>query len=286
MTEVRKLSATGLDDYVRAIIKNDDNALEMRKSLIEATAKNLDFIDYIAKNVGYHGTIDLSIDANLKLNEQQFRAPTEQDERALADINIKCTSNLATSPDYWGSVSLWLIENDSIKSNFLAGNPNDTNKKQLKGGYKIDHALRVEKYDDLARYILRSFMGHAKIRNTGVRDFYQFCPVSRAWWRTKLSDNASKLNGLESSIIHRQLTNHRGVWNHISEKGASKLTVISDVKIFSGLTHYLVSENITSEKDCKQITEFIGAQTTWRTLGAFPPAEILDVIKTHRTVSA
>lgn len=179
-----------------------------------------------------------------------------------------------------------LIEAGIINSSFLAGKPNHSSKKKSKGAYRIDHALQTEEYSDLSRYILRSFMGHAKIRNTGVRDFFQFCPVSRAWWRAKLSEKASNLNDLDSSSIHKQLTNNKGVWDHISEKGASKLTVISDIKIFSGLTHYLVLEKITDEKECKKITAFIGALTTWRTLGAFSATEISNVIKAYKMVSA
>jgi len=39
MIKVQKLSTTKLDDYVRAIIRDNETAKEMRKTLIEATKK-------------------------------------------------------------------------------------------------------------------------------------------------------------------------------------------------------------------------------------------------------
>ena len=86
---------------------------------------------------------------------------------------------------------------------------------------------------------------------------------------------------IKRADVHQKLTN-KGIWHHLSERGVSKLTIISDVNIFSGLTHYLVSKDIVSQKDCEQITAFLGAQTTWRILGAFEPIQISSIISSYR----
>jgi len=277
MTKIKKLSSDGLDNFVKKIIRGDDSSNDLRKMLVEATSRNEKFITFLADNIGFDGVLDANINDDFTFNEQQYRSPAEDEEKKLADININCTACTATSPDYWGSLTLGLIESGAIKSRYLAAQPNDSKNKNLTGGYRIDHALKTGKHDDLSRFILRSFTGHERIRNTGYRDYYQFCPISRAWWRHKLSEESANLNGLERHAVHKALTN-KGIWYHLSEKGVSKLTVISDIKIFSGLTHFLVSNNVKSQKECAQITAFLGAQTTWRALGAFDPVEISSSI--------
>lgn len=281
MTKVKKLCEVGLDSFVRKIIKGNDPSRELRKRLVEVTSRNDQFINFISDNIGFNGVIDIDLTGHHKFNEQQFRSPSENEEKAIYNLNMDCTPLQATCPDYWGSITLGLIEKGVIKSRFLAAQPNDSKKRQLTGGYRIDHALKTGNFDDLSRFILRSFMGHEKIRNTGYRDYYQFCPVSRAWWRTRLAQTASRLNGFKRADVHQKLTN-KGIWHHLSERGVSKLTVISDVNIFSGLTHYLVSKDIVSQKDCEQITAFLGAQTTWRILGAFEPIQISSIISSYR----
>lgn len=282
MIDARKLSDTGLEQYIRTIIKGDEKSTELRKSLVESTARNNSFVEHVSENIGFEGSISLSLDENLRFNEQQFRSPTEAEEKILANINANCTPFTAVSPEYWGSVTLALIEAGVINSRFLAAKPNDKRKNKLTGGYRIDHAIKTEKCDELSRFILRSFLGHEKIRNTGYRDYYQFCPVSRAWWRNRLSEMSAQRNGLKAPEIHKQLTAHKGIWYHLSEKGVSKLTVISDVNIFSGITHNLVKNRISSQKECETITSFLGAQTTWRALGAFYPTEISEIIDDFR----
>ena len=279
MTKFDKLSDTGLDKFLRNILNfQKENTKETRRELIEATATDERFIDYVAEKIGFDGEIDLSLDRIEKMSERQFRAPSQQDEQFLAEAYSGCNCLYATQAEYWGSVTLALIKTGIIKSRFLAAQSNDTGKKTNEGSYRIDYALKKGDYDDLTRFILRSFTGHPKIRSTGVRDFYQHCPVSRAYWRNKLSIEAAFRNGVERKAIHKQLTDNKGIWAHLSEKGVSKLTVISDVNIFSGLTHYLVSQNITRQKECEKITAFLGAQTTWRALGCFKPAEISGII--------
>ena len=286
LTDVKKLCPKGMEDFIKRVIRGDERSSQLRKKLVAATSRDIDFLKLIEEEIGFEGTISVCLLDFPPLTEQQFRAPTEEEEKFLATIGKDCTPYLAISPSYWGSINLALITTGKIKPWYLAAQPNDTNKRRLSGRYRIDYALKkdgFEAIDSLSRYILRSFTAHSKLRNTGVRDYYQFCPVSRAWWRHRLAATAAALNGISEIEIHRCLTN-KGIWYHISERGVSKLTVISDINIFSGLTQHLVSNKISSQKECEKITAFLGAQSTWRSLGAFTPNEVSSLISEHRAV--
>ena len=95
-----------------------------------------------SEHIGFVGTVSALIKTDLKLNEQQFRSPTAYEEGLLARVNIECTPTQATSPDYWGSITLALIENNIIKSRYLAAKPNHNKAKKQTGGYQIDHAKK------------------------------------------------------------------------------------------------------------------------------------------------
>ena len=282
MGKFKLLSGVGMNKYVRQIAKNDDHSRQLRKDLISSTMRNDSFISHVETHIGFddaEGNVDLS--ANSKFNEQQYRSATDKDERLIAKSIGQNSAYWATSAEYWGGLTIALIQAGLIQSHYLASKPNDAHNDKNKGKYRIDSALKANKYDDLPRYILRSFCGHSRLRDTGNRDYFQFCPVSRAWWRCRLAEISSDRSGIDSDSIHKTLIN-KGLWNHLSEKGVSKLTVISDLNIFSGLVHFLISKGIVSEKECKEITGYIGAQSTWRELGAFSATDVSALITDGR----
>ena len=283
MNTFKLLSQKGVNKYIRQIIKKDEPSKLLRKELIESSKNSKKFVEYVKSHIGFDNDEEreFRLDKRLKFNEQQYRSATNAEENVIADSIMDCTAYLATSPEYWGGLTVALIESGLIHSYYLASQPNDSRKERLKGKYRIDSALKSEKYDELSRYILRSFCGHPKLRGTGHRDYLQFCPVSRAWWRHRLAEMSSCRNGIDSSTIHKTLIN-KALWNHLSERGVSKLTVISDVNIFSGLVHFLVSNKVASDRECKAITGYIGAQSTWRELGAFTATEVSHLITSHR----
>ena len=283
MGKFKLLSGKRINDYIRKIARNDEASTQLRRELVESTKRDSDFISYVKTHIGFDDdqTRDIRLDPKLKFTEQQYRSASFDDEMVISSSIRDCSAYLATTPEYWGGLTIALIESGLIHAHYLASKPNDSRNERNRGKYRIDAALKANKYDDLPRYILRSFCGHPRLRDTGYRDYFQFCPVSRAWWRCRLADVSSGRNGIESSVIHKTLIN-KGVWNHLSEKGVSKLTVISDVNIFSGMVHFFVSKNVASEKECKEITGYIGAQSTWRELGAYSAADVSHLISEHR----
>ena len=283
MSKFRQLSEEGLTNYIRKISGDDDDAKELRKELIEATKRSSAFVAHVKKHIGFDDDkkMDVRLGKGLKFNEQQYRSATDSEESVIAQSIGECSAHLATNAEYWGGLTIAMIDAGLIQSHYLASKPNDTHNAKNKGKHRIDSALRKKQYDELPRYILRSFCGHPRLRNTAHRDYLQFCPVSRAWWRRRLAVASSSRNGIESSTIHKTLIN-RGIWNHLSERGVSKLTVISDANIFSGLVHFFVQSKVVSEKECRKITGYVGAQSTWRELGAFSAIEVSDLLTSRR----
>ena len=283
MSKFRQLSEDGLNEYIKDVSKDAKPAKQLRRELIEATRSSGAFVDHVKKNIGIDNekVMNIKLNAKSKFNEQQYRSATNDDESVIAGSIGDCSAYLATNAEYWGGLTLALIESGIIQAHYLASKPNDSHSLKNKGKYRIDSALKTKKYDELTRYILRSLCGHPRLRNTAHRDYLQFCPVSRAWWRSKLATDSAKQNGIDSSTIHQTLIN-KGLWNHLSEKGVSKLTVISDANIFSGLVHFFVQKKVVGEKECRAITGYIGAQSTWRELGAFSPREVSDLLANRR----
>ena len=285
MAQIRSLSATGLHNFIQKIFDNRGQGLALRERVITEAKNNDSFIAFIEQEIGFEddSSLRISIPEKLRFTEEQFRSATHEEEKILYEIvNPVCTRENVASACFWASLTIGLIEANVIQASFLAAKSNPKNAFANTGISKIDTALASENedYDGLSNFILRSLTGHQAFRNAGMRDLYQTCVVSKAWLRFRLSQQSSNNNALQSKEVHDQLT-HSAMWNSIAEKGVSKLTVISDENIFSGLTHFLVTRDISNKKECDRLMSHIGAQTTWRSLGAFKALEISEILSNY-----
>lgn len=196
----------------------------------------------------------------------------------------------ACEPGVWAYINLKMVENKLIDPVFFAGKD---------GARRIDEALNLKSLeerktaiDGCVRHIVRCFAGCPRIR--GIRTLYQDCAPARAWRVCRLADDATyKLAQNEQvwkethaavlSVLHES-----SVWNNLSERIVSKLTVLGDEKIRNGIVLFLTEEKKDNKKgrsrflkggDLKRLFRCIGQMCAWRALGYFESHEISDIIK-------
>ena len=104
---------------------------------------------------------------------------------------------------------------------------------------------------------------------------YNDCPPARAWWQRRIAEQAANNIERESKEI-LALFQSGPVWETLSEKMASRLTVIGDVKLRDGVIAFLLSSEERFKKE--NLLRGIGVMSAWRGLGIFSPQEIKGII--------
>lgn len=219
-----------------------------------------------------------------KYTPQSFKSPTKDEAEQIWNAWKDISPGILTSSAVWGYIVSRLIEQDRIKPYFLmlGNNGGDSDgRKEIDSALAMSDDKRNAAIDACVRAFLRRFSGLQVIR--GTKSVYQDCPIAMTWWQYYIADDAVRNIGEETPTKDEivRFLRQRHVWEILSERMASRLTVIGDRNIRDGLIlHFLPSEESgKSGKDAiNKVIKAIGIMCAWRALGYFAPAEVCKII--------
>ena len=273
----------------------DASYTELRKDLLKAKSSdyqreflsvlrsNSEFPDWIRDRVKIEPGESLPI-LEVPLTESEFKDPPKSTEEWIFDAWESISPENASRVTFWGFMSLRHIEEDRIKSCYLAANGG-----VLTGGLeRIDRILKegnAKKVDSIVRLALRRMSG---LPERGKRSVYENCPFARAWWRGYLAREICEETGAKLANVAKVLTVSQSYWVRLINLVVSKNSVLGDAKVRTSLIWALSDfindedkEHLFSEKVLERIQRLIGIRSAWQELGVFSVKELKEIMKSE-----
>jgi len=209
------------------------------------------------------------------LSEREFLDPPWSTERAVAQTWSGLPVRLAARPETWTRIHIEMIQKERIRSSYLAGSGS-----VISGKARIQIALKTnspKQIDDCVRTIFRRLGG--VIADRANRTVFLDCPLARAWWRHRYAEEAHRTFGAESiqSISAALRLVYR--WSQLIEAMVSKRTIIGDLAIRPAIVQALTQGAANSDRDMKDMLDFIGRQSTVQALGFLGPEYVFKLIE-------
>lgn len=225
---------------------------------------------------------------NIPFCEREFNDLPREQMRRMADLWPDLEKRDASDPGVWARVNFRMVAEGWIKPVFFAGGQNGGG--NATGAYRIDKALSEKDgkegkkaIDGCARRIVRSFAGCPQIR--GIRTLYQDCSPARAWWVCHLVDEAAREIARDGDAV-LCILQQKAVWENLSERIVSSLTVVGDNKIRNGIILFLTDSRDNQDDarflkgdDLKRLFRRIGQMCAWRALGYFDSDGVTKIIR-------
>ena len=274
----RKAISEKGSEFQRSILKN---ALEMNSD---------DFVDWLDHEVAENATEKLSFVGEKEMGyggepprytASEFREPPAATAATMWQAWQNMKPGVACSFAVWGYIVSRMIVANKIEAHYLI--VSKSNGTKTDGRKEIDDALRVQDKDTRNKAIdkcVRSFL----LRLSGLyversaRSVYQNCPPAKVWWQHYLTKQIAASTAQENNRVIG-LLRKPAVWEVLTEKMASRLTIIGDKNIRDGLVWYLLDNPIFCRKESMNaLIKAIGIMSAWRALGYFEPARVRDII--------
>ena len=218
-----------------------------------------------------------------KYTAQDFKQPPTIVADSMWESWKEMELGVACSSAVWGYIVSRLIRDGKIEPYFLMVGKNGG---QTDGRKEIETALnavgesRQKEIDGCVRAFLRRLSG---IYERGARSVYQNCPPACVWWQYHIArEVAPNTDKNITDVIKLLKTPH--IWELLTDKMASRLTVIGDKNIRDGLTSFLMTppENgkifVQKKPALNALITRIGIMSAWRALGFFPPDKVREII--------
>ena len=219
-----------------------------------------------------------------KYTAQDFKHPPQAVANPMWESWKGMGPGVACNSAVWGYIVSRLIRAGRIEPYFLMVG---TNGGQTDGRAEIEKALnevgesRNKAVDGSVRSFLRRLSGFYE---RGARSVYQNCPPACVWWQYHIAREVASGTGEKNvdAVVNLLKTPH--IWELLTDKMASRLTVIGDKNIRDGLTAFLMSPppdgKIFVEKKpaLNELIARIGVMAAWRALGFFPPGQVRKII--------
>ena len=285
-------SAVGL--LAKATIRDQ----EFQRGLLESACDAGQFARFVESAMRYDGGDIVEGDRQMKLPEIHFCEKEFVDlppdtMQSMAALWPDMEKRDASEPGVWARVNLRMVVSGAVKPEFFAGGQNGNSSG---GKFRIDKALKATGEDgaraveNCARRIIRSLAGCPQIR--GIRTLYQDCSPARAWWVCRLASEAAQelaQDGRDREKIYADVLDilqRKAVWENLSERIVSSLTVLGDDKIRNGIILFLTESRMDGENsrflkgdDLKRLFRRIGQMCAWRALGYFGNAGVSGIIR-------
>lgn len=191
----------------------------------------------------------------------------------------------ACRPGLWLYVTLDAIDKSVIESHYLAAGTNGVGDTGLA---RIGDALQPGKDKaalDLTRLVLRRMFG--AISQRGNKAVFTDIPFAKIWWQRYIAEKIAQ-GGVDISAD--DMTNflasvnakRKGVYEELTMRMSSRLTVIADSPIRDGLMHFFYGaakkENCPPGFSCtvgdfKKLVRRLGIMLAWRAMGAMEAME-------------
>lgn len=293
MTTLKRYRADAFRQFQKAMMKVRGG--EMQVELLQAAKEQSgnDFANWLeAKMRQCAGSDNIIIGdeepplprAPVKYTAPEFIEPTSVTIRYMCDAWQTLTPGVACRAPVWAYIVVRMIAADMIKPHYLI---TATNRTKTDGSEEIGAALntagdkRAQAIDKCVRAFLRRLSG---LLERGARSIYQNCPPARAWWQNHIAMEAVQNAGCEEKPTIKLLKAPL-VWELLSDKMASQLTVIADLNLRDGIIMFLQSDSGArfrgDKKTLNSLLRGIGIMSAWRALGIFPPKEVEEILRTE-----
>lgn len=180
----------------------------------------------------------------------------------------------AATPSFWAYITRRAIaegkmtSHDMVLSTRYGSMDSNTGKNLINEAFDdLSGEAQSERMDELVRNFARNLSG---LYLRGARSVYQNCPFARAYWQCRVAESTSR-NDWEQEIL--PMLRDRTIWEQMSDKMVSRLTVIGDLNIRNGIILHLLEQN-APKKDINNLLTRIGVMSAWCALGYFSPEEI------------
>lgn len=284
--DIKRISDTALRELAKQVIRNKDKEGKegvQRRLLIATRDGAATFVRFIEDATGgaTEGQIDLDL-PQIPLCGNEFANLPADSMRRLADLWPNLEKRDASLSGVWARVNIRMVQENLIEPSFFAGGHAGAaeidkvlNKKDEAPAGKEGDKKKRDPVDGCARLIVRSFAGCREIR--GIRSLYQDCAPARAWWTCRLADEAAKALNMEPDIV-LEVLQRKAVWDNLSERIVSSLTVLGDKNIRDGIILFLQQEYLKGE-ELKGLFRKIGQMCAWRALGFFERNRVAEIIR-------
>ena len=293
MTTLKRYRADAFRQFQMAAIKLRGG--EMQVDILQAARNRTggDFVNWLEGTIRQcAGNDDIIIGSDeppvpvepLKYSAADFRQPPEHTSDQMWEAWKVITPGIACSASVWAYIVARMIAAEKIEPYYLAVGSNGS---KTDGRAEIDSALgqtgdkRAKDIDKCVRAFLRRLSG---LLERGTRSVYQNCPPARAWWQHYIAMQAVRNIGCEEESA-KELLKTPVVWELLSDKMASRLTVIGDRNLRDGIVKFLLDgKNAKFSGDKKTLNHLfsdIGVMAAWRALGYFPPKRVEEILSTE-----
>ena len=279
MTEplrVETIDRPGLEKAQKTLLPSRDSGRrggeEQREFLDLVATDGAGFCDFVRSWGLRTGTPPPVTDA--RLSERELIDPPWSTERTIAATWANLPVNLGARPETWTRIHVEMIEEDRIKSSFLAANGNGES-----GKGRIAHVLKSndpQLVDACVRTVFRRMGGviEARANRTAFLD----CPLARAWWRHRYAVEAHQTFGTHTVQALSTALRPAFRWQALVESMVSKLTVIGDSAIRPAVVQCLADGAGGSRREVEDMLSWIGRRTTVQALGALGPDHVRRLV--------
>jgi len=210
----------------------------------------------------------------LPLSEREFIDPPWSTECAIAATWSGLPISMAARPETWTRINLEMIVQDRIRSSYLAADGNGDS-----GRTRIVKALNgtdPEQVDRCVRTVFRRLGGviEARANRTAFLD----CPLAKAWWRNRYSQEAHVTFGRDSVETLSAALRPAFRWEALVEAMVSRLTVIGDSAIRPAVVQCLADGAGGSRREVTEMLRWIGRRSTVQALGALGAEYVQEAI--------
>lgn len=210
----------------------------------------------------------------LPLSEREFIDPPWSTECAISDTWSGLPASMAARPETWTRINVEMIEQGRIRSSYLAADGNGDS-----GRTRIAQALKgtdPERVDRCVRSVLRRLGGVVEARAN--RTAFLDCPLAKAWWRHRYSQEAHERFGRDSVEVLSAALRPAFRWEALVEAMVSKLTVIGDSAIRPAVVQCLADGAGGTRREVTEMLRWIGRRSTVQALGALGADYVLEAI--------
>ena len=227
------------------------------------------FLDHVS-SIKTEGTIDAAL-ATEPMTESEYKDPPPDTERALYVAWSSLVPAVACRTTFWANLTIEHIRAGRIQSAYLAANGGN-----LPGGAaRIDFALDEKEgrgpkqIDECVRTVLRRLGGLREVR--GNRSIYVDCPFARAWWRERITNQATSGDPRFASSVRAVLRTNQTYWEKFIDRIVFRNSTFGSENIRSAFLRALArfvrtnpSSNLISstglQRLCRRVTTYQGAR--------------------------
>ena len=282
MTMYKRYDSVELTNFIHKAVAKPGGAFQ--SEILHSILKGEEFVEWLDEQIKFGtGEQDIAFPSkSVMLEAGEYIGFTKETICMYYLAWQKLPLSDTSSSSFWAYVTRQAIVNGIVHPHSLALSSTEgsslkdsTGKHKIKATLNLPDNERPKKMDERIRNFIRNLCGIVEER--GTRSIYQDCPFARAWWQGYIAQSVSP-NNWEKEIL--PVLWEKGLWGEISSKMASRLTVIGDVNIRSGIILHLreQEESRWTGDNVEKLLSQVGVMCAWRSLGYFPPEKVKEFV--------